>query len=438
MLRAEFDRLVAEEARLPREELSDLERPFFIEFAIADTMTASASAKLGATLSKNSMRYRQLRTDVRVGSYELDNTNFSGDQFGFSFGDGSFFSEAPLPIEDDYLAIRQSIWWTADRDYKGVVEQLAKKKAFMENKVVEGKPNDFSRETPTVYFDPRLSADGTISDAAPEAFRGLDRYEARARVLEYLAGLKNKLPASVTPTLGPDATGEVLANRNKAFANGPGWEFAIGPFFKRGIMLLDFAEHLYHRRIMQQAFTTDRLSAYLEGMNQEIDRGLADWVLGERFEIYPSIKRLTLDLAATTLLGGEIDGNADAVNKAFRDAANGRLKGILALSEDEIEYAVTTSQLANDLPQLTYGLDTILGERGVTLSGGQKQRTAIARALLKDPPIVVLDDALSHVDTHTEEEILRRLRGFMRGRTTILIAHRPSTIRLADRESRTR
>jgi ATP-binding cassette subfamily B protein len=101
-------------------------------------------------------------------------------------------------------------------------------------------------------------------------------------------------------------------------------------------------------------------------------------------------------------------------------------------TEAEIAYAVNTSQLVNDLPQLSFGLETVLGERGVTLSGGQKQRTALARALLKDPPVVVLDDALSHVDTHTEEEILHRLHDFMKDRTTILIAHRTSTLRSAD------
>jgi ATP-binding cassette subfamily B protein len=81
---------------------------------------------------------------------------------------------------------------------------------------------------------------------------------------------------------------------------------------------------------------------------------------------------------------------------------------------------------------LTNGLETVIGERGVTLSGGQKQRAALARALLKRPPVLVLDDALSHVDTHTEEEILRRLRGFMAERTTIIIAHRTSTLAAAD------
>jgi ATP-binding cassette subfamily B multidrug efflux pump len=98
----------------------------------------------------------------------------------------------------------------------------------------------------------------------------------------------------------------------------------------------------------------------------------------------------------------------------------------------DVEYAVTTSKLVNDVEQLTHGLDTVLGERGVTLSGGQKQRAALARALLKGSPVVVLDDALSHVDTHTEEEILTGLRDWVRDRTTILIAHRTSTLQAAD------
>lgn len=100
--------------------------------------------------------------------------------------------------------------------------------------------------------------------------------------------------------------------------------------------------------------------------------------------------------------------------------------------EEALMEALETSQLINDLPQLTDGFDTVIGERGVTLSGGQKQRAALARALLADPPVLVLDDALAHVDTHTEEAILRRLRAFMERRTTILIAHRTSTVASAD------
>jgi ATP-binding cassette subfamily B protein len=78
------------------------------------------------------------------------------------------------------------------------------------------------------------------------------------------------------------------------------------------------------------------------------------------------------------------------------------------------------------------GYDTLVGERGITLSGGQKQRTAIARAIVIDPRILILDDALSSVDTYTEEEILTRLRTVMRQRTSIIVSHRISTVRDAD------
>jgi ATP-binding cassette subfamily B multidrug efflux pump len=94
--------------------------------------------------------------------------------------------------------------------------------------------------------------------------------------------------------------------------------------------------------------------------------------------------------------------------------------------------AAELSQLAADLEQFPDGFQTMIGERGVTLSGGQKQRTAIARAVIKDPRVLVMDDALSSVDTRTEEAILRGLRTFMEGRTSILIAHRVSTIKNAD------
>ncbi len=93
---------------------------------------------------------------------------------------------------------------------------------------------------------------------------------------------------------------------------------------------------------------------------------------------------------------------------------------------------VQISQIAKDVEEFRNGYETIVGERGLTLSGGQKGRTALARALMRDPKILILDDALAAVDTHTEEEILRRLRRFMRGRTSIIISHRVSTVRQAD------
>jgi ATP-binding cassette subfamily B multidrug efflux pump len=102
-------------------------------------------------------------------------------------------------------------------------------------------------------------------------------------------------------------------------------------------------------------------------------------------------------------------------------------------SEQAIEAAARTAHIANEILEFPHGFATIVGERGMTLSGGQKQRTAIARAILRDPRILILDDALASVDTYTEEQILAGLRDTMQGRTTILIAHRVSTARNADR-----
>jgi ATP-binding cassette subfamily B protein len=90
------------------------------------------------------------------------------------------------------------------------------------------------------------------------------------------------------------------------------------------------------------------------------------------------------------------------------------------------------SRLGKDIADFPGGYGTRIGERGITLSGGQKQRTAIARALYVDPRILVLDDAMSAVDTHTEHEILEGLRTFRRGRTTLIVSHRVSSVRDAD------
>jgi ATP-binding cassette subfamily B multidrug efflux pump len=99
---------------------------------------------------------------------------------------------------------------------------------------------------------------------------------------------------------------------------------------------------------------------------------------------------------------------------------------------DEIKAAAEAANIAHDIESFPEGYNTTVGERGITLSGGQKQRTAIARALLRSPRILILDDALSSVDTHTEDKILNHLREIMRGRTTIFISHRVSTVRNAD------
>lgn len=97
-----------------------------------------------------------------------------------------------------------------------------------------------------------------------------------------------------------------------------------------------------------------------------------------------------------------------------------------------LSHAAGVSRLDQDVESFPKGYETVIGERGITLSGGQKQRTAIARAVFADPKILILDDALSAVDTSTEDEILMRLRGVMRDRTSIIVAHRVSTVRHAD------
>ncbi len=101
-------------------------------------------------------------------------------------------------------------------------------------------------------------------------------------------------------------------------------------------------------------------------------------------------------------------------------------------SNSAIDQAVDVAQLTETVEDLPEGYETLLGERGVNLSGGQKQRLAIARAVLRDPEILILDDALSSVDTHTEEEILQRLKTVMANRTSVIISHRVSTVRHAD------
>lgn len=100
---------------------------------------------------------------------------------------------------------------------------------------------------------------------------------------------------------------------------------------------------------------------------------------------------------------------------------------------DAVKRAAEISQISDDVAGFPGGYDTMVGERGVMLSGGQKQRVAVARAVLMDPSILILDDALSAVDTYTEEQILQRLQVFMKGRTTLIIAQRLSTIKGADR-----
>ncbi len=120
--------------------------------------------------------------------------------------------------------------------------------------------------------------------------------------------------------LGPDACEVALRNADKAWANGPAWTYLVGPFFGRGLMFLDFEEHHLHRRIMQQAFTRDRLENYTAAMHPAITAGLATWAARPDFQAYWALKQLTLDIATNTFMGGADHTSReemDRVNRSF-------------------------------------------------------------------------------------------------------------------------
>ena len=117
----------------------------------------------------------------------------------------------------------------------------------------------------------------------------------------------------------------------------------------------------------------------------------------------------------------------------FSDTIRGNLTlGAEGFTDDQLRRVLELTEFGKDVGSLPKGLDTTLGEKGLTLSGGQRQRLTIARALLIDPPILILDDALSSVDTQTEKKILDNLRKERSGKLTIIVSHRVSTMRRAD------
>lgn len=148
--------------------------------------------------------------------------------------------------------------------------------------------------------------------------------QARERYERYGAvSWSNVLRTDFVLVLGPEAIGEVFANRDKAFSSEQGWEHFIGPFFRGGLMLMDFDEHLRHRRIMQQAFKSDRLESYLQHMNPVIDRELAGLQPGGELQFHTAMKRMTLGIANEVFLGERIGSECDRLNKAFIDLVAG-------------------------------------------------------------------------------------------------------------------
>src|SRR3954451_23295829 len=133
----------------------------------------------------------------------------------------------------------------------------------------------------------------------------------------------NSLGTRVVSVVGPDGIETVLTNRDRAFSNAEGWGYFIGPFFERGVMLMDFEEHRHHRRIMQQAFKHERLVAYIDKANATIARVLPTWRQGPGFTLYDAAKQLTLDVATEVFVGTDIGAGADRINRAFIDTVVG-------------------------------------------------------------------------------------------------------------------
>jgi cytochrome P450 len=143
---------------------------------------------------------------------------------------------------------------------------------------------------------------------------GLRRYQTHGPV-----SWARAFGITVVSAAGPDAAQVVLANKDKAYSQ-QGWTYFIGPFFNRGLMLLDFEEHLYHRRLMQQAFTSERLAAYLGRVSDVTRRGLEGWRPGGRFQVYPALKRLTLDIATEIFMASELAAaDSRRLTRAFVD-----------------------------------------------------------------------------------------------------------------------
>ncbi|MBI1937823.1 MAG: ABC transporter ATP-binding protein [Ignavibacteriales bacterium] len=141
-----------------------------------------------------------------------------------------------------------------------------------------------------------------------------------------------------------------------------------------------------------------------------------------------NVKEIPLDVLRTNI------GLVPQETFLFSDTLTNNILYGLGNEDGELVGKVSDiSQLSKDVSEFPHGYETILGERGITLSGGQKQRSALARALAVDPKILILDDSFSAVDTHTEEEILKRLKNFMTDRTSIIISHRISTVKDSDK-----
>lgn len=195
----------------------------------------------------------------------------------------------------------------------------------MTQQVTASKPAGSRAETPSVAVrqvpdllpsDRGLPVVGRLFDYAKDPVSLMrHQWETYGAVSPF-----NAIFSQAVMLLGPDACEEAFRNKDKAFANEPAWGQIVGPFFNRGLMLIDFEEHHAHRRIMQEAFTRDRLVAYTGAMHPAIEQGMRSWGSDPDLRAYPRLKQLTLDIAADIFMGGAKDtspAEMDRVNQAF-------------------------------------------------------------------------------------------------------------------------
>jgi ATP-binding cassette subfamily B protein len=249
---------------------------------------------------------------------------------------------------------------------------------------------------PAIQDDPRAAA--TAAAALPEGIRG--RIELRNLTFSYAEG---------TPPVLDGISLAIEAGQTVAFvgATGSGKSTLLG---------------LLPRLHEPPAGTVFIDGVDVRTMPLSMLRGAIGFVPQEPF------------LFSATVAQNIAFGAGEAASETMVPAGDaGTIQGTDVRPVPGVARAAAIARIDKDVAEFPQGYGTMVGERGITLSGGQKQRTALARALMVDPRILVLDDALSAVDTYTEEEILNGLRAFMRQRTSIIVSHRISTVREADR-----
>ncbi|MFC9664583.1 cytochrome P450 [Nocardia sp. NPDC127606] len=205
---------------------------------------------------------------------------------------------------------------TLGRRAKSAVSALAERYPSQTRTLADPLPGSGLRPIMGDYGVPLIGhAIPAMSDSLDFARRRFDKYGP-----VHWAGLVGRRVVMVS---GPEATEEVLADRDKVFSAQRGYTFFIGPFFHGGILLRDFEEHRYHRRILQQAFTRPRLVGYLDITSPAIERGMRDWTPNRDFQLYPAAKRLLLGLSSEVFMGANLGSEAAGLERAFIDAVRG-------------------------------------------------------------------------------------------------------------------